>query len=374
MKRALFILIFIVLLFSGLGLILGTKGMQFAAMSEAAEGAAPPVSTVSSFTAEQQDWTQSLRAVGSIQPVQGVILEAEAAGLVQSIHFENGQQVNVGDLLVQLDVKVEQAQLRAAEATARLAELEFQRAKRLRESGNVPQSNLDRAVADMERANAEVENIRAMIDRKTIRAPFSGRAGIRQINLGQFVPLGAPVVPIQAYEQVYVDFSLPQQALATVAEGYQLALKADAYPTRIFEGRVTALSPEIDPATRTIKVQGTLENPDGALRAGLFVRVEVILPEERTVTAIPTTAVLYAPYGDSVYRVSEDEASGGLIATQSFVRLGRTKGDFVEVLKGVEPGDRVVSAGAFKLRNKARVNIDNSNRPEPQLEPTPDNS
>ena len=374
MKRASFIIIFVVLILIGLGLIVGTKGLQFAAMSESAEKAAPPLATVSGFDVEQQSWVQSLRAVGSIQPVQGIVLEAEAPGLVQSIHFENGQKVSEGDLLVQLDIDVEQAQLSAAEATARLSKLEFRRAERLRESGNVPQSNLDRAIADMERANAEVENIRAIIDRKTIRAPFSGRVGIRQINRGQFVPLGAPIVPIQAYEKVYVDFSLPQQALATVAKGYRVNLRADAYPDRIFEGRVTALSPEIDPATRTIKVQGTLENPDGALRAGLFVRVEVILPEKKTVTAIPVTAVLYAPYGDSVYRLTEDPDGEGIVAKQSFVRLGQTKGDFVEVLEGVKPGDRVVSAGAFKLRNNARVNIDNSNRPEPMLDPVPDNS
>ena len=374
MKRASFIIIFVVLILIGLGFIVGTKGLQFAAMSESAESAAPPRSTVSSFNVEQQSWVQSLRAVGSIQPVQGVVLEAEAPGLVQSIHFENGQKVNEGDLLVQLDIDVEQAQLRAAEASARLAELEFRRAERLRKSGNIPQSNLDRAIADMERANAEVENIRAIIDRKTIRAPFSGRVGIRQINLGQFVPLGAPIVPIQAYEKVYVDFSLPQQALATVAKGFRVNLRADAYPNRIFEGRVTALSPEIDPATRTIKVQGTLENPDGALRAGLFVRIEVILPKKKTVTAIPATAVLYAPYGDSVYRLTEDPDGEGIVAKQSFVRLGQTKGDFVEVLEGVKRGDRVVSAGAFKLRNNARVNIDNSNRPAPMLDPVPDNS
>ncbi|MFP4156843.1 MAG: efflux RND transporter periplasmic adaptor subunit [Opitutales bacterium] len=374
MKRAHFILIFIILFLLGLIVLIGTKGMQFMAMSEAAAVAAPPISTVSSFEAEQQSWTQSFRAVGSIRPVQGVILEAETPGLVKSIHFTNGQQVAEGDLLVQLDVEVERAQLRSAEATVRLAELEYQRAKRLRESGNIPQSDLDRAVADLERAHAEAENIRAMIDRKTIRAPFSGRLGIRQINLGQFVPLGAPIIPIQAYEQVYVNFSLPQQALATVAEGYRIELKADAYPGRIFEGQVTALSPEIDPTTRTIKVQGTLDNPDGALRSGLFVRAEVILPEQKTVTAIPSTAVLYAPYGDSVYRVQEDEESGERIAVQSFIRLGQTKGDFVEVIEGVEPGDQVVSAGAFKLRNRAPVEINNSNQPKPELNPAPDNS
>lgn len=374
MKRRYFIILFLVLLLFILGAVIGTKGLQFGAMEKAAAQAQAPSATVSTTTVTTQKWQQSLRAVGSIQPVQGVILEAEAAGIVASIHFANGQRVASGDLLVQLDIGVEKAQLKSAEATARLAEIEFQRAKRLRESGNVPQSTLDSAIADMERANAEVENIRALIDRKTIRAPFSGRVGIRQINLGQFVPLGSTIVPIQADDTVYVNFSLPQQALASLEAGYELVLTADAYPGREFRGEVTALSPEIDPTTRTIKVQGTLTNADSALRSGLFVRIRVILPEIKKVLAIPATAVLYAPYGNSIYKVLEDESGDGRIAKQHFVRLGEKRGDFVEVIEGVDAGDQVVSAGAFKLRNNTSVTIDNSNKPEPQLDPSPDNA
>lgn len=374
MKRSLFILLFIVIGSTCLAFIFGTKGLQFAAMAEAAAGAEMPKTTVATFTATTQDWEQSLRAVGSIRPIQGVQLEAEAAGMVQSINFENGQLVKNGQLLVQLDVAVEQAQLRSAEATARLAEIEYQRAKRLRESGNVPQSNLDSAIADMERANAEVANIQAVIDRKTIRAPFSGRVGIRQINLGQFVPIGAPLVALQSHGDVFVNFSLPQQALGIVQEGYPIVLTTDAFPGREFVGKVTAISPEINQATRTIQLQGTLSNEDESLRPGLFTRIRVILPEFKQVVAVPVTSILYAPYGDSVFKVVTDEESGGLVAKQFFVRLGETRGDFVEVIEGIKSGHSVVSGGSFKLRNNAPVNIDNSNAPKPELHPEPKNA
>ncbi len=374
MKRRYFIFPFLLLMALALSALLGTKGLQFAAMAEASEGAGPPPSTVATFTVESQDWVQRLEAVGSIQPVKGVVLEAESPGIVKAIHFENGQKVAAGDLLVQFDVSVESAQLRAAEATVRLAELELTRTRSLREGGNVPQSSLDAAVADRERAQAEVENLQAVIDRKTIRAPFAGRVGIRQINLGQFVPAGSPLVPLQSYDQVYVNFSLPQQALSQIEEGFALELETDAFPGRRFAGVVTALSPEIDPTTRTIEVQGTLDNPDGALRAGLFVRIDVILPERRTVLVVPTTAVLFAPYGNSIFKVVEDAEGDGLLAKQHFVRLGQTRGDFVEVHEGVAAGEQIVSAGAFKLRNNAAVQVNNDNAPKPELNPTPENS
>jgi membrane fusion protein (multidrug efflux system) len=353
--------------------VLTTKGMQFGAMSEAGEEASMPPTSVSTFDAESQEWTNSFRAVGSIEPVRGVQLEAEMAGVVDTINFENGQEVEEGELLIQLNVAVEMAQLRAARASARLAAIEYERAKRLRESGNVPQSDLDRAIADLDKANAEVENFEAIIDRKTIRAPFAGTAGIRQVNLGQYVPMGAPLVSIHANDQVYVNFTLPQQTLADVRNGMRLILESDVYPERSFEGEVTAISPQIDEVTRTVELQGTLDNQDGALRAGLFVKVSVILPEKDQVIAIPTTAVIHAPYGNSIFKI--EEANGGmLIAKQYFIRTGRTLGDFVEVIDGVTVGDRVVSAGSFKLFNGAPVSLQNDMAPNPQKRPQPDNS
>ncbi|MDP4609714.1 MAG: efflux RND transporter periplasmic adaptor subunit [Opitutales bacterium] len=358
--------------------IFSTKKAQFAAMAEAGASMVPPPVSVSTFIASEQVWEESLQAIGSIEPVQGVALEAEIPGIVSMINFENGQFVNAGDLMVQLDIKVEQAQLRAAEASARLAVLENERAKKLRESGSVPQSQLDSSSADVEKANAEVDNFKAIISRKTIRAPFSGKVGIRQINLGQYVAQGASIVTLQADEQVFVNFTLPQHALSKLSTGMEIALKSDAYPDKTFTGAITAISPQIDSRTRTIQLQGTLDNPDGLLRAGLFVRVEAKLPTKQTVLVVPSTAINYAPYGNSIYKVIEkvDEASGEsqLIAEQHFIRIGKHKGDFVSVVDGMNKGDEVVSAGAFKLQNGATVMINNDLKPTAELNPNPDNT
>ena len=347
-------------------------------MEDAGKRMGPMPESVSTFIAERQSWVDSLQAIGSVEPVQGVRLDAEVAGVVRAINFENGQQVEAGDLLVQLDIEVEQAQLRSNEAIARLAEVEFKRASTLRESGNVPQSQLDRAIADLEKTKADVENVKAVIDRKTIRAPFSGRVGIRQMNLGQYVSQGAPIVTLQSDEQVFVNFTLPQQAIARIAPGMQVSLSSDVYPDRTFKGSLTAISPQIDPITRTVKVQGTLDNPDGLLRAGLFVKVTVTLPVKNEVLVVPATAIVYAPYGNSIYKIESqvDEASGArsTVAKQSFIRIGKRTGDFVSVLEGLEVGDEVVSAGAFKLRNGIQVIINNDMAPAPKLTPEPKNS
>jgi membrane fusion protein (multidrug efflux system) len=374
--------VFWILLFAALGLvllfILGTKKLQFAAMAEAGKRMAPMPESVSTFVAAQQTWGESLRAIGSIEPIQGVELKAEIAGLVTAISFENGQSVQAGDLLVQLDVDVERAQLRATEATAKLARVEYERAKKLRASGSVPQSQLDRALAELDKMTADVDNFKAIISRKTIRAPFSGQVGIRQVNLGQYVAQGAPIVTLQAYDKVFVNFTLPQQALAKVDTGMAITLSSDVNPDQPFAGTLTAISPQVDPTTRTITLQGTLDNPDGHLRAGLFVRVTVTLPEQHVVLVVPSTAIVYAPYGNSIYKIEQQsDASTGeshTIAKQFFIRIGKRTGDFVSILKGLEVGDEVVSAGAFKLRNGIQVNINNDMAPTPELAPEPDNS
>jgi len=268
--------------------------------------------------------------------------------------------------------------LRSAEATLQLSKTEFERATRLRKSGNVPQSDLDRAVADLERAQAEIQNLKALIDRKTIEAPFDGRVGIRQINLGQYVPTGAPIVSLQADEQVYVNFSLAQKALSKLKPGMKLDIVSDAYPERTFIGTLTAISPVIDPTTRSVALQGTIDNPDGLLLSGLFVNIELVSDEAEEVLLIPSTAILYAPYGNSVYVVesekSEDGNTESLIAKQKFIRIGRTRGDFVSVQSGLEADERIVSSGAFKLRNGAAITINNELEPQPELTPVVDNS
>lgn len=369
-------IIFILCLMLGLAFLLlfvfGNKFLQFKAMSEASANAAMPPTSVSTHKAEAQSWARSLSSVGTVEPIRGIVLEAEAAGIVDTINFENGQKVAEGDLLIQFDIQVEKAQRKAAVATARLAEVEFERAERLRKGGNVPQSDLDQAIANLDKAKAEVENIQAVIDRKTIRAPFSGRLGIRQINLGQYVSLGSPLVSLQSNDQVYVNFTLPQQSLHDLSEGLAISLTSDAFPDEVFEGKLTAISPQIDPRTRAVSLQGTLDNPDDILRAGLFVKVSVKLPKSEEVIAVPKTSVVYAPYGNSLYVVTDEK--GILIAKQKFVRTGRSKGDFVDIAEGLEAGEDVISAGTFKVFNGAPVSVHNEMAAKPELSPTPDNN
>ena len=355
------------------GFVVMTKLAQFGSGDGA--GGGPPPETVSTFVVERQVWERGIDAVGTVEPIQGVLLENEVAGVVRSINFKNGERVRENEVLVQLDINVEQARLRAAKADLSLAEVEFKRNRRLRESGNIPQSQLDRAVAELERAKAEVDNIEAVIDRKTIRAPFDGRVGIRRINLGQFLSTGAPIVTLQAYDRVYVNFNLPQKKLGQIDTGLTIEVSSDSFAGDSFAGEITAISPQIDPVTRSVEIQGTIENTGDKLRSGLFVRVRIQLPEDDAVLAVPATAILYAPYGNSVYHVVEsEEAASGKRVDQSFVRIGRRLGDFVAIEDGVREGDVIVSAGAFKLRNKAPVRVNNELAPEPEKHPTPPNS
>ncbi len=355
-----------------------TKKLQFGKMAEMGENMQPPPTSVSTSFAERQLWPRKLRAIGSIQPVQGVRLDAELPGVVKAINFKNGQTVDEGDVLVQLDVAPEAALLMSNKANAQLAKIESDRAQRLLDTNSVAQSELDRAQANYDMAVAQVKNIEAIIEQKTIRAPFSGRVGIRQINLGQYLSAGAPIVTIQSYDSVFVNFTLPQQTINRVGTGMQVTLKSDAYPEKTFEGKLTAISPQIDPITRTIELQGTLDNPEGLLRSGLFVDVTLTLPKSDEVVVIPATAVVYAPYGNSIYKASRntDPKSDPPTASvkQSFVRIGQRRGDFVSIVDGLEAGDEVVSAGGFKLRNDATISIRNETAPEPKLEPNPKNS
>ena len=358
--------------------LIGTKMLSFKAMVDAGKLMGPIPESVSTFITERQSWIDSVQAIGSIEPDKGVRLDAEVAGLVSAINFKNGQHVDAGTVLVQLDVTVESTLLNSNKASAHLAELELVRAKRLRGTDSIAQSQLDRAQADFDKATAEMKNLEAIIERKTIRAPFSGRVGIRQINLGQYLSMGSPIVTLQSYDQVFVNFTLPQKAIARVATGMKITLRSDVYPEHTFEGSVTAISPQIDPVTRTVKLQGTLENEDERLRPGLFVKVSVILPNKNDVLVVPATSIVYAPYGNSIFKVTTatDEVSGleTTIVKQSFIRTGKHTGDFVSILEGLQEGDEIVSAGAFKLNNGMSITVRNDLAPIPELAPSPKNS
>lgn len=356
------------------GVLAGIRAMQIGTlMASGAAGGAPP-STVSTALVETARWESTVESVGSLRAVQGAELSTEAAGVVSKILFENGQEVNKGDLLLELDSSSEQANLRSAEAEQDLARTVYERTKRLRVNSAVPQSDMDTAESQLRKMTALAEQLRANISKKQIVAPFSGRLGIRDVNLGQYVDHGSKVVSLQSLDPIYVDFLLPQQLIAGLRLGSGVRVYTDVYPGRVFEGKLTAINSEIDQVTRNIRLQATLGNHDGALRPGMFARVILTLGEAEEVIRIPSTALLREPYGDSVFVVVEktdDEGVKSLVAEQRFVRTGRSQGDFVAVTKGLKPGETVVSAGAFKLRNGVVVNVDNTLAPQPQMEPQP---
>lgn len=360
------------------GALAGLKLLQFQTM--AAQGAkfAPPPETVTTAEVKADRWQPVLTAIGSVAAVQGVTVSAETSGTVKNIAFESGATVRAGEVLVELDTAIEQAQLRSAIASADLARANLERARDLRTRNLVSAADFDAAEAQAKQTLAQVDNLRAVLAKKTVRAPFAGRLGIRQVNLGQFLDNGAAIVSLQSLDPVYVDFALPQRYLAQLRSGMTVRVTTDAFPQQTFAGQLTAISPEVDSVTRNVRLQATLANPEGRLQPGMYVEVTVVLPETEPVLMIPATAVLYAPYGDSVFVLEnkKDEKTGavGQMLNQKFVRLGPARGDFVVVASGLEAGQTVASTGVFKLRNGMSVVVDNTLAPQPQLAPKPPNS
>ena len=356
----------------------GVKTLQIKTLIAAGKSFAQAPETVSSVIAHEEKWQGSFTAIGSVVAVQGVTVTPELAGTVTEIAFDPGAVVKKGDLLVRLDTSSEAAQLRALEAQVDLAQVNLERERTLRDQQMVSQSDLDTAVATLKQDQANADAIKAAIEKKTIRAPFAGQLGIRQVNLGQYVDTGKPIVSLQSLAPVYVDFSLPQQELAKLQTGMRVRLRTDAYPDRSFEGTLTTINPDLDQSTRSVGLQATLANPEQLLRPGMFARVEVLLPEEKNELVIPVTAVLSAPFGDSVFVIeSKTPTDGGkphLEVRQQFIRTGRTKGDFIAVESGLKPGTRIVSAGLFKLRNGMAVVENNDLAPKAEPAPRPSDS
>jgi membrane fusion protein (multidrug efflux system) len=354
------------------------KIFQFRKMDEVAKSMVHPPQPVNATEVREETWQPRFTAVGSVTAIQGIVVRSEVEGIVKEIKFEPGRSVAAGDELILLDAEVELAELRAAEASAELAQVTYQRMKELIDSRSISPSEFDTADANLKRANAQVDNLRAMIDKKTIRAPFAGKLGIREISEGQYLSRGSSVVSLQSMDPIHVDFSLPQQKLGELREGLTVHIASDAHAGVPFEGTITAINPDIDPATRNVRIQATLDNADGRLRPGMFVEVELILARSEQVKFIPATAVLHAPFGDSVFVIEKDESAEGaekpLVVRQRFVRLGARQGDFVAVTSGVEVGEQIVTTGVFKLRPGTVVVIDNSLAPEFQLEPKPKNT
>jgi len=314
--------------------------------------------------------------VGSLSAVQGVTVAAELPGKVVEITFKPGTAVKKGDLLLRFDAASEQAQLSSAETAVALAKINRDRARELVTKKSMSRSGLDTTDAQYKQAVARANEIRAVIDKKTIRAPFSGRLGIRLVNLGQILSQGDSIVDLQALNPVFVDFSLPQQDLSRLKEGLAVQVTGDVMPEEVLAGNITAINPGVDPETRNIRVQATVANPLEKLRPGMFVKVAVLMPEKDTVLVIPATSILYAPYGDSVFVVDNvtDDKSGksGLVLRQQVVRTGAKRGDFVTVTTGLKEGETVVTTGVFKFRNGQQAIVDNTLSPEfkekPELE------
>ncbi|HEX9756311.1 MAG TPA: efflux RND transporter periplasmic adaptor subunit [Nitrospiria bacterium] len=368
--------VIIVLLIAG-GIV-GIKVLQFKAMGVAASQMVIPPEPVNVTEVREEIWQPRISSVGTVKAVQGTVVSAEAEGIVRKITFEPGSVVKAGEVLVQLDVEIEKAELRAAEAAAELALISFQRAQDLMVTRSVSQTHFDSANNNLKQANAQLENIQAVISKKTVRAPFSGKLGIRLISVGQFLEKGNPVVSLYSLDPVYVEFSLPQQRLRDLEKGLKVAVSSDSFPEEPFEGQITAINPDIDPETRNLRVQATLDNPKGRMRPGMFVSVDTILESSRRVLFIPSTAVLHAPFGDSIFVIEEGQAGPDgakpFVVRQQFVRLGARQGDFVIVTEGLKIGERIVSTGTFKLRPGMAVVIDNTLAPQFHFFPKPGNT
>lgn len=365
----------------------GIKGAQIGsliAFGKKAEAAGPPPEAVGVARAEEQAWEGTLSAVGSVAAAKGVSVSNEAPGTVTRILFESGALVKEGQTLLELDTSVERAQLASALSRKELATTTAGRSRALVEKAAISQAQADNDENVLKTSKNDAETIQAQIARKTVRAPFTGKLGIRQVNVGQYLNPGTPITVLESLDKLYVDFTLPQQRLGDVAVGMPVRVALDGGKGPPMEGAIAAVDPTVDSVTRTIKLRATMPNDGDRLRSGMFVDVHVIRPEKKAVTTVPATAVVHAPYGDSVFIVEDrkPDAPGSSTtpdgkpvktARQQFVKLGESRGDFVTITDGVKVGQEVVSIGAFKLRNNSAIFLGDASGPKPSLDPKPAN-
>jgi membrane fusion protein (multidrug efflux system) len=373
-KRMLFMLAVMAVFLAALGFI---KIRQFQAMAGQFAAMQPPPEAVTTIVAEREVWPSTLTAIGTVVAVQGVTVSADLPGVVGRIAFESGRTVRDGDVLVELDTRQEQAQLAAAEAQLELARLNFERMQGLIGHDAVSRADYDQSAAAQKQAEARVREIRATIERKTIRAPFSGILGIRQVNLGQYLTGGDPVVPLQSLNPIYVTFGVPQDTAGAIRIGRRVRIAAKELTAVEFVGRVSAIDSVVDPSTRNVQVQATLANHGGRLRPGMFVETEVPVGAGQAVVPLPASAINYAPYGDSVFVVADLKDDKGQTyrgVRQQVVKLGQARGDQISVLSGLEAGQEVVTSGVFKLRNGAAVRVNNKVLPANSRAPKPEDS
>lgn len=373
-KRMIVMLIACTVIFGG---IFGFKWFGKTMMNKSFDNMPFPPAAITATEAVQDNWALSLGAVGTVKAINGVEVTTQAAGEVEKIHFKSGDRVEAGDVLITLDDRTDKAQLKALQAAAKLAEQEYQRHRKLFKQGSISKSLLDQKLSEKDQAEAQAAAQREKVAQKTLRAPFSGQLGIRQVDLGQYLSPGTPVVTLQQLDPIYVNFSLPEQELEQVKTGLKVQAQLSAWPDKAFEGEITAVEPGVDPNTRNFNLQATFDNAEQLLRPGMFARIQIQLPQTEDVVVIPRTAISYSPYGNSVFVISEEAAEGAeprLVAKSRFVQTGRERGDLVTILDGLKPGERVATSGLLKLRNGASVIINNKVEPSAEAQPQPDNS
>lgn len=374
LKRMLLMLAVALLVIAGLGFV---KYRQFQVAMAQGGSFQPPPDAVTTIIAKRETWPSTLNVIGTAAAIQGVTVSADLPGTVYKINFESGKAVHQGDVLVELDTRQERAQLAAAESDRDLAKINYGRERELVKEGVVPKQEFDNADAQQKSTEAKVGEIKATIDRKTIRAPFSGVLGIRQVNLGQYLAAGQAIVSLQSLNPIYVNFGVPQQESAQVQIGRSVEVTCDNLPGVRFKGRVNAVDSVINETTRNIQVEATLSNPQQKLRPGIFVQVELGVGAPRVVVTLPASAINYAPYGDSVFVVTDLQDPKGKSyrgVKQQFVKVQGSRGDQVAVVSGVNPGDEVVSSGVFKLRNGSAVQVNNKIQPPNSPNPHPEES
>lgn len=361
-------------LFGVLAIVAGVKATQVMAMIEAGKNAPVPSETVSTFTAEVQHWPNTYTAIGTVEASEGIMITAEVAGKVKEIKFKSGDQVKKGTVILVQEAGNEQAQLNAAEARLRLAKSNHQRLVELRKRNTVSQSELDTAIQQMESALGDVGDLKATVEKKLVRAPFDGRLGIRQVDLGQDLQVGGEIVSLQATNTVRVNFPVPQFWLVQMDRGLVVDVSVGDGSDATITGEITAIGAEINTSTRNAIVQSYLNNEKNQLIPGMAVEAKVTLSDPQEVLAVPVTAVIYASFGDTVFVIEPGEQEGSFKARQQFVRLGKSRGDFIEIVDGLKAGDVVASSGAFKLLNGQAVTVGSLPVPEYKLNPTPADS
>lgn len=354
--------------------IAGIKMLQIRALSKSGQSNGPPPIAVATKLVQTVEWIDEVQATGTVVPIQGTLLSTELPGTVQSINFESGQDVAIGDILLRLDCRQERAELASANANSQLAQINYARAQKLIASKTISQAEFDISEAEMKKAIAQVEQIKSRIEQKTIRAPFTGSLGIRQVQEGQYLKAGEQVVSLQADELVYVNFYLSQSAYAYLKEGLAVSVSADVLGDSVITGKISAVANKVDVSSRMIEVQATLPNPERRLASGMYVNVLLSLTKKREALVIPQTAIVYTSYGNSVYLSKLDEDGSTYRAKQAAVALGKRKGDYVEVLSGVTEGSAVVTDGVFKIYPGAVLLLEDTRAPISELAPKPDES